>query len=235
MNTSSRLLRVFRFCLLLAVAALESLAAAAPGVEPLDTSAANLLVVLRESRGENKQDESLEPFGTLRATLGDGRQIELETSWYQYLGDMHIRLVFDGGQTMQSASPDDLARLSLSPQDALELAIANLRRVYGAPAVQPWSGNLMQVHGDAADLNSSYFLDREFWRALQYRHPEGLVVAVPRRGGLVYAPASDEAAVTNLRFSAAALYAGGPGARLSSALYLFKDGRWSVFQPPQAH
>jgi hypothetical protein len=235
MNTSSRLLRVFRFCLLLAVAALESLAAAAPGVEPLDTSAANLLVVLRESRGENKQDESLEPFGTLRATLGDGRQIELETSWYQYLGDMHIRLVFDGGQTMQSASPDDLARLSLSPQDALELAIANLRRVYGVPAVQPWSGNLMQVQGDAADLNSSYFLDREFWRALQYRHPEGLVVAVPRRGGLVYAPASDEAAITNLRFSAAALYAGGPGARLSSALYLFKDGRWSVFQPPQAH
>jgi hypothetical protein len=235
MNTSSRLLRVFRFCLLLAVAALESLAAAAPGVEPLDTSAANLLVVLRESRGENKQDESLEPFGTLRAALGDGREIELETSWYQYLGDMHIRLVFDGGQTMQSASPEDLARLRLSPQEALELAIANLRRVYGTPAVHPWSGNLMQVQGDAADLNSSYFLDRQFWRALQNRHPEGLVVAVPRRGGLVYAPASDEAAVTSLRFSAAALYAGGPGARLSSALYLFKDGRWSVFQPPQAH
>ena len=60
------------------------------------------------------------------------------------------------------------------------------------------------------------------------------MVAVPRRGGLVYAPASDEDAVASLRFSAAALYAGGPGARLSSALYLFKDGHWSVFQPPQA-
>ena len=59
-------------------------------------------------------------------------------------------------------------------------------------------------------------------------------MAVPRRGGLVYAPVSDEAAVTSLRFSAAALYAGGPGTRLSSALYLFKDGQWSVFQPPQA-
>jgi hypothetical protein len=235
MNTSSRLGRALRSCLLLAVAAVVSLAAAAPGGEPLDTSASNLLVVLRESRGENKQEESLEPFGKVRATMRDGREIELETSWYQYLGDMHIRLVFDGGQTMQSASPDDLARLRLSPENALALAVANLRRVYGAPAARPWSGKLMQVQGDAADLNSSYFLDREFWRGLQNRHPEGLVVAVPRRGGLVYAPASDEAAVTNLRFSAAALYAGGPGARLSSALYLFKDGRWSVFQPPQAH
>jgi hypothetical protein len=143
--------------------------------------------------------------------------------------------VFDGGQTMQSASPDDLARLRLTPEDALQLAVANLRRVYGAPDVQPWSGSVMQVQGRATDLNSSYFLDREFWRELQMGHPEGLVVAVPRRGGLVYAPVSDEAAVTSLRFGAAALYAGGPGARLSSALYLFKDGRWSVFQPPQAH
>lgn len=206
--------------------------AADAAAEPVDTGAGNLLVVLRESRGENKQDESLEPFGKLRATLADGREIELETSWYQYLGDMHVRLVFDGGQTMQSVSPEDLERLQLSPEDALKLAVANLRRVYGAPAAQPWSGRLMQVQGGATDLNSSYFLDREFWRELQALHPEGLVVAVPRRSGLVYAPISDEAAVISLRFSAAALYAGGPGARLSSALYLFKDGRWSVYQPP---
>ena len=68
--------------------------------------------------GENKQDESLQPFGKLRATMADGREIELETSWYQYLGDMHIRLVFDGAQTLQSASPEDLSRLRLSPDEA---------------------------------------------------------------------------------------------------------------------
>jgi hypothetical protein len=226
--------KLARLCLALACAAL-AVPSAAQQERSLDTSAANLLAVLRESRGENKQDESLKPFGKLRAVLGDGREIELETSWYQYLGDMHIRLVFDGGQTMQSASPEDLARLHLSPEDALKLAVANLRRVYGAPAAQAWGGALMQVQGSAPDLNSSYFLDREFWHELQSAHPEGLVVAVPRRGGLVYAPVSDDEAVSSLRFSAAALYAGGPGARLSSALYLFKDGRWSVFQPPQAN
>lgn len=91
----------------------------------------------------------------------------------------------------------------------------------------------MQVKAAAPELTSSYFLDREFWQALQARHPDGLVVAVPRRGGLVYASARDAGAVESLRFSVAALYARGPGARLSSALYLFKDGRWSVFQAPQ--
>src|SRR5438105_7865521 len=63
--------------------------AAAQTADLFDTSAANLLVVLRESRGDNKQDESLQPFGKVRATLADGHDVEVDTSWYRYLGDMH--------------------------------------------------------------------------------------------------------------------------------------------------
>lgn len=207
--------------------------AAAGDLETADTSADNLLAVLRESIGDNKQDESLRPYGPLQATTPQGQRVEFEPSWYRYLGDMHIRLVFDGGRTLESASPDDLTRLQLTPEQALRLAVTNLRRVYGTPGVQPWSGGLMQVTAASPELTSSYFLDREFWQGLQAGHPDGLVVAVPRRGGLVYAPARDAQAVDSLRFGVAALYAGGPGARLSSALYLFKDGRWSVFQAPQ--
>lgn len=235
MTTINRIHQVLKLLLALACVALAPPVSPAQTVGSFDIGAGNLLVVLRESSGENKQDESLKPFGKVHATLADGRDIELDTSWYQYLGDMHIRLVFDGEQTMQSASPEDLERLHLTPDEALELAVANLLRVYGRPATQPWTGGLMQVQGKASDLNSSYFLDREFWRGLQAQHPEGLVAAVPLRGGLMYAPLSDEAAVTSLRFSAAALYAGGPGTRVSSALYLFKNDHWSVFQPPQAH
>jgi uncharacterized protein YtpQ (UPF0354 family) len=198
----------------------------------INTGADNLMAVLRESTGSNKQDEALQPYGKLRAQLVEGREMDIEAAWFHYLGDMHIRLVFDGPQSLQSASPDDLERLRLNPQQALELAIANLRRVYGVPAAQHWSGALMQVQGEAAELNSSYFLDRAFWQALQQRHPQGVVAAVPRRGGLVYAAVDDEEAVAQLRFSAAALYASGEQTRVSSALYLFKDNRWSVFQPP---
>ena len=221
-------------CLLFSAALLTAAPCAAQDDAAIDTSAGNLIVVLRESRGANKQDETLRPFGKVRAVLPDGREIALDTSWYKYLGDMHIRLVFDGGQNMQSASSEDLDRLRLKPDEALRLAVSNLKRLYGAPAAQPWSGGLMQVQSASSDLNSSYFLDRDFWRERLAQHPEGLVVAVPRRGGLVYAPVADEAAVSDLRFSAAVLYAGGPGTRLSSALYLFKDGRWSVYQPALA-
>jgi hypothetical protein len=201
--------------------------------EPHDTGAGNLLAVLRESPGANKLQESLAPFGKISARGADGREFEFEASWFQYLGDMHLRLVFDGERTVQSAMPEDLQRLHLSPEQALAQAVDNLRRRYGVPVAEPWDGGLMQVHGDAPELDSSYFLDRAFWQEQLRKSPAGLVAAVPDRGGLVFANADDEAAVATLRFSAAALYAGNEDTRISSGLYLFKDGHWTVFQPPQ--
>ena len=201
--------------------------------EEFDTSTGNLLAVLRESPGANKQDEGLSPFGKIQATLPDGREVEFEASWFQYLGDMHLRLVFDGHRRVQSASPDDLQRLRLSPDEALRHAVSNLRRRYGAPVAQPWEGGVMQVHGNAPELDSSYFLDRDFSLEQSQGSPEGIVAAVPDRGGLVFARADDAAAVATLRFSAAVLFAQNSDTRISSGLYLFKDGRWSVYQPPQ--
>ena len=207
--------------------------AATPDSDEFEVSAANLLVVLRESPGANKQDARLEPFGKISRRLDDGRHIEFEASWFQYLGDMHLRLVFDGDRRVQSALPQDLERLHLSPEQALGVAVDNLRRRYGEPVAEPWVGGLMQVRGNAPDLDSSYLLDLAFWQEQERHYPEGIVVAAPARGGVVFARADDQMAVTGLRFSAAVLYFADERTRLSSALYLFKDGRWSVFQPAQ--
>lgn len=218
----------------LALAAMHAQAADTPrDAERFEVTASNLIVVLRESPGANKQDEALRPFGKIAARMPDGREVEFEASWFQYLGDMHLRLVFDGQQRVQSALPDDLRRLRLSPEEALARAVHNLRSRYGVPVAEPWSGGLMQVHGNAPDLDSSYFLDREFWQEQLRQSPAGIVAAVPKRGGLVFARADDARAVATLRFSAAALFASSEQTRISSGLYLFKDGRWSVFQPPQ--
>lgn len=219
-------------CLALLAAAVAA-PAAARDAEKFEVSETNLLVVLRETPGANKQDETLRPFGKISARMPDGREVEFEASWFQYLGDMHLRLVFDGERRVQSALPEDLQRLRLSPEEALDRAVGNLRRRYGTPVAEPWSGGLMQVHGNAPELDSSYFLDRDFWHEQLRQYPAGVVAAVPGRGGLVFTRADDEAAVATLRFSAAALFASNDQTRISSGLYLFKDGRWSVFQPPR--
>jgi hypothetical protein len=196
-----------------------------------DDSAANLMVVLRESQGSNQQSESLVPMGKAKARLPDGREVEVDTGWFEYLGDMHIRFVFDTPTSMPYASPKDLERLGLTPEAALELAVKNIRRVYGEPRVTPWN-DVFQVQGKSPDLNSSYFLDRDFWNEQLKQHPEGLVVLVAKRGGLLFSPLSNAKAVQGMRRSVAYLHSSSERLRVSSALYLFKDGKWSVFQAP---
>jgi hypothetical protein len=163
--------------------------------------------------------------------LADGREIEFEMASWEFIGDTHIRFVFDGPQSMVNATPKDLERLGINGvQDALALALANLKRVYGEPTAITWTGGLMTVEGKSPDLNSSYFLDRAYWAALTKLHPEGVVVAVPKRGGLLYTPLSNMQAVDGLKRAIGELYSSSQRLRVSSALYLFKDGKWSVFQ-----
>ena len=191
----------------------------------------NFMVVVRESIGANRTGDVLIPTGKMKAKLADGREVEFEMASWEFIGDTHIRFVFDGPQSMVNATPRDLERLGInSVDDALILALANIKRVYGDPVATPWTGGLMSVEGKSPDLNSSYFLDRAYWVALAKANPEGIVVAVPKRGGLLYTPASNIQAVEGLKRAIGELYSSSQRQRVSSALYLFKDGKWSVFQ-----
>ena len=202
--------------------------------QPVDRSAENLMAVLRPSGFDVREDETLKPIGKIRIQLPDGREIEREVAWFAFLGDMMVRFVFDGPFSMPSATPQDLARLNLSPDQALQLAVGNIKRVYGAPIAKPLAGGLMEVEGKSPDLDSSYFLDRAFWQNLLLQHREGVVVAVAKRGSLLFTPLTDSKAVDGLRKGIAYLYSSSEELRFSSALYLFKDDRWTIFQPPHA-
>ena len=93
----------------------------------------------------------------------------------------------------------------------------------------PTDGTLLTLN-DSPDLASSYFLDRDFWRSLLKQHPEGIAVAVPERAALLFAPLSASVGIGFLRDRIAALHAGSKQMRISSAVYLFKDDRWTVLQ-----
>jgi hypothetical protein len=193
----------------------------------------NFMVVVRESMGASRTEDTFTPTGKVKAKLPDGREVEIEMAMWEFIGDTHIRFVFDGPRMMVNASPQDFDGLGIKGvEDALALALANVRRVYGEPKASAWQAGIMTVEGQSPDLNSSYFLDRAYWQGLSKSHPEGLVVAVPKRGGLLYAPASDTGAVEALRRGVAMLHASSDRMRVSSALFLFKDGKWPAFQAP---
>jgi uncharacterized protein YtpQ (UPF0354 family) len=192
------------------------------------------MVVVRESIGANRQSDTLVPTGKATAKLPDGREVEIETASWEYIGDTHIRFVFDGEQTMVNATPEDLKQLGLNTvEEALQLALENIKRAYGAPSATRVDGAVMQVAGKSPDLNSSYFLDRHFWQELANKHPDGIVVSVPARGSLVYVPASEAKYVELMKTAAPRWYANAQRLRVSSALFLFKEGKWSVLLSPR--
>jgi uncharacterized protein YtpQ (UPF0354 family) len=204
-------------------------AISASATEASENNINNLMVVLRESEGNNKTDAVLRSTGPSKAIV-DGKEMEFDLAWYEFIGDMHIRFVYDSPTSMSNLTSAEFAALKLTPEEAVNLAVKNIKRTYGKPKYSLWQNGIMIVEGESPDVDSSYLLDLEFWNSVTKKYPDGVVVAVPKRGGLLFAPASDKAAVTELKGRIKGLFISSERMRVSSALYLYKDSHWSIFQ-----
>ena len=193
----------------------------------------SLLLVLRERPGANKAEESLAPVEPFSVPMPGGAAATMAPAWFDVIGDLQLRLVRHTPDYVFTLHASELDELKLGVEDALAVALANLHRLHGAPVARPWH-NLQRVGGRTEDADSAYFMDRAFWRARLDEHPGGLVAAVPRTDLLLFAPLADTAAVDSMRRGVPGLHAGGGDYRLSSALFLFKDERWTVLQPAGA-
>jgi hypothetical protein len=192
----------------------------------------NFMLVLRESEDANKQEFGFQATGPLTMVTNTGEEIKLSNAWYELIGDMHIRFVIDDEHMMQNLNAEAFNKLGLTPEQAAEIAIKNIKKRYGNPESSHWEEGVMMVSGKSPDLDSSYFLDTEFWNKLAVSHPEGLIVGVPKRGGLIYAPVTDKRAVSYLEKNIISIHKSSERMRISSKLYLFKNGKWTVYNKP---
>ena len=195
---------------------------------PIDL--ATLLFVLRERPGANKAEESLALVDSFDVPMPGGATATMAPAWFDLVGDLQLRLVRDTPDHVYTLHASELVDVKLTAEEALAIALANFRRVHGTPAVSAWH-NLRRIGGATEDVAHAWFLDRDLWRGLLADHPAGLVAALPRTDLLVFAPCADTAAVDSMRRGIPGLQQGGGDYRMSSALYLFKDDRWTVLQP----
>lgn len=192
----------------------------------------NFMLVVRETTGADKAILELVPFGPRKVVLDNGEVATFENAWFDLIGDMHVRFVMDGEHTMRNLTLDEFNDLGLTPEQAVDAAVANIKGRYGSPRAVEWHDGIQAVAAESPDLDSSYFLDRRFWNGLLAQHPEGLVVGVPHRGVLLFAPVTRPEAVSVLETTIGALHDRSGSLRVSSALYLFKDGGWTVYRRP---
>ncbi|MFT2092855.1 DUF1444 family protein [Paraglaciecola sp. 2405UD69-4] len=193
----------------------------------------NLMLVVRTSYGENKSDANLKPSGEGSFIDSSGKTHTFELAHYEYLGDTHIRFVFDSTATMTNTTAGEFQELGLTPEKAVELAIANIYRDYGQPNIYKLEGGVFQVQGDSPDFDSSYFLDQLLWESVASHFQEKIIVSVPARSILLFAPISDKKAVEFLKENVQVLFEDSGRHGVSSALYSFNNGKWTVFKKAQ--
>lgn len=193
---------------------------------------ANFMVVLRESPGISLTRPSLDPIEQeLQSALSrDNEQLTQEQAWYHFLGDVHIRFVSYQDGIANSISRANFLTYQLSVEDAIEVALNNIRQTHGKPSFRQWSQGIQIVQGQSADIDSSYLLDDLFWETLDAQHPDGLIVAVPKRGGLLFAPCTDTAAVELLTQNVTYLHSTSTEMRVSGALFSRRAGYWALHQ-----
>lgn len=150
---------------------------------------------------------------------------------FPFVGQLRLEFVFEHNSQASPASLQDLDDLHLAVAQAQSLALQNIKRNYGEAQIQRANGDLLMLQSRSSDYDCSFMLDRALWLDLLKQAPQGLVVATPRRGALLFAPLIERKAVERLRKLAQDMYDSGDDKRISAALYLFQGDRWSVFQP----
>lgn len=190
----------------------------------------NLMLVVRTSFGANKVDQKLVQTGPLTITDNEGKEHKIELAHYEYIGDTHIRFVFDSKETMRNVTTEEFKALKLSSSEAVKIAIQNIHRDYGKPKLYKLEQGIYQIQGNSPDFDSSYFLDHSLWKNLSDQFKDTIIVAVPSRELLLFSPLKGKKSVAFLSDNVKEWFSESDTQGVSSALYSYKDGNWTVFQ-----
>ena len=198
-----------------------------------------LCVQLNAAIGDFRQDAvSLKLFGSSTDVREQKGAVQAEAGdrplFYSWLGDALLRFEFvvAGNELPALVRPSDLKRLDLEPRAALVQAVQNARARWGSVKPKAGSGGVWQLEGENPRYLAWTWFVPSLWASLAKAMKAPLLVAMPRRGEVLFAPANKAAAVAALHEQAAAAFSTErvAGLRVSSYSYLFDGKEWRVHQ-----
>ena len=187
----------------------------------------NFLVVIREAIEAKQPRVRFTPEFPQRAEI-DGELIEFNLAWYSLIGDTQIRFVYDGDTTMSNVEVEEFKSYGLTPEEAISIAIGNQEKSYGIATYSKWQHGIFIVSGGSADLDSSHFLNERLWHEIESEYPGGVVVSIPDRGTLIFAPLNDQKASSLLVNNIQRLKESSGNLGISEYPYIRRNGYWEL-------
>lgn len=191
----------------------------------------NLYFILRQVRKQNSKSEKPSPYPAQTLQKLEPGALEHGLAIFAYLGDVQLRFVFEqsnGDRTL--AKMQDLKNLDLNAEQAFAVASENMNKRMATPRVMEQPAGFYQLGGgENVDQNTDFWFARNTWVEQAKKHQSALVVALPRRGAVFFAPHNNAKAVAAMKNRAQELYAKAGEQRVSGKLFGFTGSQWKLF------
>jgi hypothetical protein len=144
-----------------------------------------------------------------------------------FVGDLHLRYVFDDPQFMLAVRVRDLKRLGVDRAELPAIVVENYRKLYPKLAVvSPVQGLGLVTQG--GELEPCIMLDGTFWQRQMKAFGGELIAAVPSAQEVYFAPREPKENVALLKKLATLHYEKAGKRAVSRTVFGWRNFRWEV-------
>lgn len=144
-----------------------------------------------------------------------------------FVGDLHLRYVFDDPQFMLAMRARDLKRLDIRREDLPAIVVENYRRLYPKVTVMRPEPSLGVVTNGGL-LEPCTMLDGLFWEQQRRAFGGELIATVPARDAVFFTTREPRQNVELLKHLAVQAYEKAGKGAVSRTVFVWRNYRWQV-------
>jgi hypothetical protein len=144
-----------------------------------------------------------------------------------FVGELHLRYVFDDERFVQAVRGRDMKRLKLDRKALPALVVENYRKLYpDLSVIQPEPGLASVIRG--GQLEPTILLDAEFWEEQEKRIGGPLIAALPERDSVIFTRVEPKQNIELLKHRVVLAYEKAGERALSRTVLAWRQKRWEV-------
>ena len=223
MNRRSALLRLASTGAALALPAVERAHAQDPSVNSRD----KIVALVRAASDIDPKSRVVQRIEPIALTPEAGTSPSDLPVFDYFVGELHLRYVFDDPRFVQAVRVRDLKRLGINRSELPKLVVENYRKLYpNLAAIQPEPGLGVLING--GQLEPTMLLDAAFWDAQSKRIEGPLIAAVPERDQVLFTKAEPRQNIELLKHRVVGAYEKAGKQALSRTVLAWRKSRWEV-------
>ena len=144
-----------------------------------------IVALVRTHKGADAKSRPLQKIEPVAMKAESGEAALAAPLFDHFVGDLHLRHVFDDPKFMIALRGHDLKRLGIARDELVTLAAANFRRLYPKLTVlRPEPSLGVVAHG--GELEPTVMLDGAFWEKQAAAFGGPLIACAPARDAVVF-------------------------------------------------